>query len=720
MTGTERQLERVEKQITRGNVGLAIAEMETYLAAYPQQQTIERLSGIKAEYELMTNYWKSGATDPQLEQLYQHLLQRMYVLYGNIASYQRTLSYPALSNIYTRVRLERHDWSLKEIRKEMEDFVSNVAMLELEPPHTRETKCEQIYQKHQSEMNNLFNYILTSRMWSDGVGHDFEEILISPTIDHVDQQMMVSAVTLALLNQFDFAKFRTLVNVYRRSREVAVRQRALVGWTMSMNDGVNKVYPEQKELVWDLLQSKQVCEELTELQIQLVYTQNAERDGDTINKEIMPDLIKNADMKLTKDGDRFGIVERDENDMEDILHPEAAEERMQKLEASYNRMFEMQKQGSDIYFGGFSQMKRFPFFYDICNWLTPFFFQHPDIKHFMNRLKDNKFMMEMIQTGPFCNSDKYSFIIGFSQVLDRMPKHLMEMMEKGEASMVGMGFMEEEQLNSPATIRRNYLMDLYRFFRLYPNRNEFENPFDESHYPLGGCLFFELSVLTDSPLESYKEQVVKLLIRQKQKDAVKGILSSYSESSRNAQYYIWLENYTEALKLEPDNMQAKMGLAKQLFKGEQYAEALEIFDELLLLHPENRQFQLYKATCMIYLKLYEDALKMLYRLTYENPDNVGAKRALGWVLLCTHQLEQADKIFKELVNEERNFAEDLLNYGYSCWFSGRVVEAIDYLRRYFQSLDERLKNRFEMDSDLLNEYSVSTAKVNMMIAAIES
>ena len=110
-------------------------------------------------------------------------------------------------------------------------------------------------------MNALFNYILTSRMWSDGVGHDFEEMLISPTIDGNDQQLLVSAVTLSLLNQFDMAKFRTLVNVYRRSQEEAVRQRALVGWVLAMDDNVDNIYPEQAEIVAQLLKSEKACED---------------------------------------------------------------------------------------------------------------------------------------------------------------------------------------------------------------------------------------------------------------------------------------------------------------------------------------------------------------------------------------------------------------------------------------------------------------------------
>ena len=50
---------------------------------------------------------------------------------------------------------------------------------------------------------------------------------------------------------------------------------------------------------------------------------------------------------------------------------------MEKLEASMKRMNDMQRQGSDVYFGGFSQMKRFPFFSVVANWFMPFYLHHP-------------------------------------------------------------------------------------------------------------------------------------------------------------------------------------------------------------------------------------------------------------------------------------------------------------------------------------------------------
>ena len=713
MTETNMQLQRVASQLHAGNVGMAIAEMETYLAAYPQPQTAERLNELKTEYALMEDYWRRGANDPQQAQLYQYLLQRCYVLYANVAAYYHIMSHPTLSGIYSHVRMQRQEWSLRNIRKELEDFVSNVAMLDLEAEEVREQKSEQLYKEHHEQMRAVFNYVLTSRMWSDGIGHDFEEMLISPTVDANDQRLLVSAVTLALLNRYDIVKFRILLNVYRLSKEETVRQRALVGWVLALNDDLQKVYPEQAEMVLQLLKSKKVCEELTELQMQLIFSLNAEKDTNTIQKEIMPDLMKNQNFQVTQ----FGLVEREEDPMEDILHPEASEQRMEKLEATFGRMMDMQKQGSDIYFGGFSQMKRFPFFYDICNWFTPFFFQHPDIIHFVKRLKENKFLLKMMHVGPFCDSDKYSFIIAFQQVMDQIPENMRQMLVKGEATM---GEIAEEELSSPAYIRRSYLMDLYRFFRLYPNRHEFENPFEVSHAFLGRCEFFRKSLFTGSPLESYKDQIVRLLKRQKMEEPARQLLDSYSEDHRSVQYYIWVGQYDKALELEPNNERALRGKARNLFELGIYDEAESAYDDLLLLHPDNSTYLLYKSLCLIHMEEYEDALKLLYRLNYEEPENQQVNRVLAWTHLCCRQLEQADKLYQKLTNVENVYAEDWLNYAYSLWFSGRIDGAIDCFKKYLAAGGDDAVKWFFFDRTLLEKYAVSEPQIMMMESAVKS
>ena len=60
-------LERIYIQLKDGNVGLAIMELDTYLMAWPNQQSREKLETLKSQYDLMADYWMQGAVDPDRE-----------------------------------------------------------------------------------------------------------------------------------------------------------------------------------------------------------------------------------------------------------------------------------------------------------------------------------------------------------------------------------------------------------------------------------------------------------------------------------------------------------------------------------------------------------------------------------------------------------------------------------------------------------------------------
>jgi hypothetical protein len=137
---TDIALERIFKQLIRGNAGMAIAELETYLSAWSNPQTAEKLQAVKAEYELMADYWQRGAKDPQIDKQYQRLLQRVYVLSANISIHRHMKSSSFLSTLSSGVRQQGRSWTLDAIRHEMEGFVSDVAMLELESEDQRQVK----------------------------------------------------------------------------------------------------------------------------------------------------------------------------------------------------------------------------------------------------------------------------------------------------------------------------------------------------------------------------------------------------------------------------------------------------------------------------------------------------------------------------------------------------------------------------------------------------
>jgi len=700
METNDNVLRLVEEALASGDCGRAIQEMETYLTAWPEPQTLERLMSLKDDYDRMVDFWRRGVADPGREDMYRQLTQRMYVLYANVAQYHQMKSKPYQQSLYTRVRKDRQDWSLSAIRQELEDFVSSVALLQLESDSIRQKKSDDLYGSHQRRMSQLFEYVLTSRQWSEGVGSQFAEMMVSPTVDSIDQQLIVSAVTLSLLNRFDISKWRMLTAVYERSADEEVRQRALVGWVLTVSERYATVYPEQRETIERLLQRDAVCQELSELQVQLVYCLNEERDSQTIRQEIMPDLMSNSVIRINSKG---MVEENDDDPLEDILHPDAADERMERLEASVRRMSDMQKQGADIYFGGFSKVKRFPFFYEMSNWLVPFYMQHPDIPRRTDMTEGSEFMERLVTKGPFCNSDKYSFILALQEVFNRLPDQIRQLMKRGEASWPG-GSIEEEEQHTAAYIRRLYLMDLYRFFRLFPHREEFPAVFDRGWRP---CFFFSMPLFADSALDSQKHGVVRMLRKQGYAEQADEVVATIPESLHDVQFFLWTKDYDRALQLVPDHEQALSGKARQLFNGGDYRQAAQCYDRLSLQHPEKSKYALYRAVCLVRMEDYEEALRMLYKLNYEQPDDAAVSRALAWTLMCSGRLEQAERIYRQLTEGDAPDADDRVNYSYCLWLQGRVADAA-----------EQLSGCTALDVDWLRDHGISGVEIKMMQALI--
>lgn len=721
-------LTAIIKDIQNRQLGKAITQLENYLFTFVQPQASSQLEELKSAYLLMSDYWQKGFDDPQREQLYDQLLRRLYVLAMNVSIRYRICNSSYVKTLYDRAQGNREEWTVASLRKDMESYVSDVAMLELEPEHTRKQRHKKVYENHQSLMANVFDYIWTSQLWTDGLTADFEELLLTPTIDIIDQQQMVSAVTLSVLNFFDINKFRLLVDVYRKSCDEGVRQRALVGWALGIDAEAAKLYPEIREMMKTVADDEHVRNELAELQMQIIYCLRTENDNRIIQNEIMPDLIQHNNIRVT----RNGIEEIEEDAMEDVLHPELSELRMEKLEASMRRMADMQKQGSDIYFGGFSQMKRFPFFNTVANWFLPFFFQHPVVDEVCDRVRGRKFLQSLLANGPFCDSDKYSFLLAYQMTVSRIPEKLLEMMDRGEAMVAG-GDIPPEELTTPAFKRRSYLQNLYRFFRVYPSRNEFVNPFDakESRY-----LFFSSSLFQHTQLEEKFGEVVSFLLKHKAYDAAKKVLQNYREEARDALFYLLngtllmhthnqenagltiSETYSRLLELEPDNERAWAGYARAMFGIHDYQTALDYFSRLVARYPENRNYQLNKAVCLANLEYYEDALNILYKLNYETAENQNVNRVLAWTLVGSRKYEQAAKIYDSLLCSETFVAADLLNYGYCLWFSGAVSQAIDVFRRYACQdgvTFDAMKEFLETEANFIRAHHVSEVEVRLMI-----
>ena len=137
-------LEKIFQLATEARLGEAIDALENHLLGQVgqrgavRQQDLEQMNALRDDYRLMTEYWQRGYDDPQREQVAQRLLRRVWVLTANVYGRWLLLDSPFLKALHQRPRSQRADWSIASVRSAMETFVADLALLELEPEHTRQ------------------------------------------------------------------------------------------------------------------------------------------------------------------------------------------------------------------------------------------------------------------------------------------------------------------------------------------------------------------------------------------------------------------------------------------------------------------------------------------------------------------------------------------------------------------------------------------------------
>lgn len=707
--------------IEERNLSRALIALEGYVASRRHRENADRLYAVRSDFQMMADYWKRGYKDPQQQALYNSLLTRLYDVMVREQQNAAVSASPYLSSVMIHLHLLGRDWTPDALRREMETFVSEQAMLELEPPHTRQKKQRDLYRRHRTAMDDFFDYLWTSGPWNDGLGRAMEDILLSPTIDGNDQRFIISGMTLALLNHFDRIKLRTLLHVYLRATDEYVCQYALVGWALGIDAPLMMAFcPQETAEVEKALEDDGVCQELEELQKQLVFCTTAARDSHTMQHEIMPGLLNNGPLRVT----RNGIEEVEEDPMDDILNPGEQERKLEQMEESFRKMQEMQKQGSDVYFGGFSHMKRFPFFNKISNWLVPFYIEHPDVVDVAEKCASNAFLKNIMEGEGFCDSDKYSFLLAFNTVVDQLPENIRKMMEKGH---VLAEYMTASANATPLHIRRTYLQSLYRFYMIFPYRQFFRSPFDKHGYN-----FFASGLFRSTHLEQHFDDVAAFFLKHKCTDDALQLLNNYGPYRRDFRFYMmagYLQSsgirqlddesltavvcYEKAVQLQPDSERALAGYAKALFNAGRTTEAADNYERLTLMNPDKRNYALGHATCLTELERYEEALKILYRLNYERPDDKAVNRVLAWTLTCAEKYEQAEKMYAPLLTGDCDSA-DLLNYGYCLWLGGHVDDATDCFHRFMKETETGIDFILESEQELLRKRGITETEQQLM------
>lgn len=675
----------------------------------------EQTGRISQNLDMMRHYATKNASDPQRKSIYRQLLRQSYSVLQQLAMRYYTKNVTSMRIAAGQDHLADSDHD--SIRRHLEEFVQDMAMLSLESGNQKDERSKTLYTEHYNYLNTLFCHILTTPSFSREDSSFYLQLLTSHIIDQDDQTVICSAIMLSAQVMFDCGKTVTLAKAYTSATDVKIRQHALVALMLCLPQKLTGIFPELQQEIQKIIVNADSCNEILSLQQQVIYCMNAERDKDNIKRNIMPGLMEEQQRQFR----RFGIIPQEDN-IEEIIHADAEENKMREMEEKIQKIADMSKSGSDIFFGGFSQMKRFSFFYTMSNWFLPFSINHPQLSHVRQNIEHSRFLDNLMKNGPFCDSDKYSFALAMTDVLQRLPENVRELINGNDTvPIIG----DDIDKKSPMYIRRMYLQDLFRFYRLCEGRNDMSPKMQEGQADT--YLFMKSEYLMSPSMQRQRWKLEEFLLSQKRFDDVDSMTASETDKTDRtllmtafSQYH--QGNYRKAVSsfksmtIPPDGNDTKaVGiLAKSLFLTGDYDGARKQYQHLLDSDGSNINYAINLSICEMNCGDTSTALNRLFKLDLNDDSNPVVRRALAWGLMMNHQAEKAESIYDNMKKGDMK-SEDMLNAGYCKWFLDKTGEAVERFRA-FEKLTGKgaFLSKAHEDRLLLEVYQIKNLDIQLM------
>jgi len=663
----------------------AINKVENALYTYPKINGMDELTAIREDFERMKEYWLKGYSDDNRQKIYDRLVARMLRLVMDVE--RRIMLYGNISNSRDlQEKLSEMDkFRIPEsIKERLEHFVTEQAMVELMPTDKREARQNELLKEKFQYLEWTYDSILMSPQWSEDDALNMEELFLSPLVDSFSQQALIPAVILGCCIWFDYRKERMLINVYMKSSDEQVRQRALVGLALAMDSMQYRLADSEHETpIAKLMENERSVKELRDLQLQLAMAQLAERDKDVMEKQIIPNIMSNSSITF-----RNGAFEEvDEDSMEDIFDPNAADRRRENLESTVSMMQKLYKSGRDIYYGSFMHMKRYPFFNRLLNWTLPYTRQNPAVVDLDSRI--SRILAISAEHSQLCDSDSYSFLLSMKHTMPKMPDAMIESLN----SMTNAPEPDPSTVK-PAAIRRNLIQNIYRLINLSSNRTMFPDLFqnvdeDESVPPF---LFVAQPVFADSVLMKKWGVAVAMVLnsRGKEEDA-RMIMKSYDKMEHSFESACFMadidysnveRHLEEALAFKHDDKVLCRLARCYTCKSEtgKWEKGMRILDELLERNPDNIEALKIKGFALADIEEnYEAAKALLYRVNYEKPDDIAVCSVLGRLLLRMGNAEQACGMYERIYEYDMSDNTNRIYYGVSLLACRRFEDAVEVL-----------------------------------------
>lgn len=702
----------------------ALVQLDAFLYNGNDWSLRNRLEQIQTSYQYMLQYMKLGMKDPERQKLYRQLLADTW----EIADQTRIALLDEISTHYYH-SLRRNPnqlpkaYDLSGQQKILEGFADEMAVSQL----ANYQGLDAILRRHEETHQVMFLTTWSNSSWTLEEFAQAEDMLRSETLPTNDLCLFVSAVTLSLMECFDERKVNWLLDGLRHTNP-QINQRALVGLVITLHLYPSRIalYPELEARISLFREDPNFSKQVNRIYIQLLRSQETEKIDRKMREEIIPEMMKNVNIMRNM---KFGF---EENPEENDLNPdwEKAFE-SSGLGDKIREMNELQLEGADVYMSTFAQLKTYPFFKEPYNWFYPFDMHHSSIiKEFgFKPTGDNAILSLILQSGFFCNSDKYSLCFTMAHI----PQSQRTMMLSQMTSQDLDALMDESKSSAlrqyaerPDVISNQYVHDLYRFFKLSQRRHEFRDIFKEEialhRIPaLKDILCKPELLITIADFHFRKEHPAEALELYKELIALNHANADIFQKAgyclqKEKRYKEAIDAYLKADVLKPDHVWTIRHLATCYRQIRDFASALEYYKKVEAIQPENHNILFYAGSCLAELERYEEALQYFFKLDFIESNCIKAWRAIGWCSFVNGKYEQAMKYYEKIL-ASKPLAADYLNAGHVAWRTGKIEKAAELYSKAALEYggQEIFREMFGKDKETLVRQGISEKDIPLMM-----
>lgn len=579
---------------------------------------------------------------------------------------------------------------IKEVKPTLEKFVSREAMLFLNHDLSKEEQDQasaRLYQEWEEYREKIFDRFVSSGYWNDEERAVVKDTILSPTVDSLTSQLLVSAITLSAATVFDMGKFTLLYDIYRLADDDEVKVCALLGWLLvSTNCGCYEQQPDfrsfAEQLTEDCKNDQDLLAEIIKAQKMLAVTVFSEQKSIDYTNDIMASLSKRflGDLKdkvanlLEADEDMRNIFEIDEDEETSEESPirsvdiNTDEDGIPNLDVDMESplsMDEMMDKGIDILLPQFKMLRdQTEFFTHLYNWFMPFYLKNPHITEALGFVDEKrKFCKAFCSTARSCPADAYSLANLIVSHPNEIPENIVDCYDDPEDEGDGSESADEEEIvneffkepgeHRAKRIRINYIRNLLRFSKFYTAKDEIFNILDEldddkpAYAVLAGPLF------QDEFFDKYRMAIARYSFRREFPDLVEVMLEGVPcdtlemhfmkgwvcmQKGDNHSLRMAVDHFKKMLKIKPDMKQVYLQLGICYRNLIQVDEYLENFDKLMefkdsFSEEELFELKLDKLKFIVMNNRFEEAMPLAYELDYTHPENQMAGALLTQLLI---------------------------------------------------------------------------------------